>query len=183
MIAISNSSIINPGPSPSVNDATNSESLNIYYQNVQGLIPFTDLNKPYPNLDQTKLLELQSYMYQNRPDVIILNETWLKCTILDDEIFPSSEYKICRCDRTEFSHPPDPNDCLKFRRNSGGVLIAIRSALQSSSNYIVLKCKAEILAIELILKVISTCYRVATLGTDNCREITATLAKLLRKKT
>ena len=62
LIAISNSCIINPGPCPSVNDATNSESLNIFYQNVQALIPFTDLNKPHPNLDQTKLLELQSYV-------------------------------------------------------------------------------------------------------------------------
>ena len=63
LIAISNSSIINPGPYLSVNDATNGELLNIYYQNVQGLIPFSDPNKTHPNLDQTKLLELQSYMF------------------------------------------------------------------------------------------------------------------------
>ena len=139
------------------------------------------------NIQCAELLVRPLYMYQNRPDVIILNEMWLKCTMLDDEIFPSSEYKIYRCDRTEFSHPPDPNDRLKFRRNGGGVLIAIRYALQISSNYIDIKCKAEILAIELVLKdgskvVISTCYRVGTLGTDNCREITAASTKLLRKK-
>ena len=169
MIAIYNSSIKNPGPQSSKNHSTTSRTLKVYYQNVQGLIPFTELNKKHPNLDQTKLLELQSYVYENCPDVIVLNETWLKDTILDEEIFSNTEYKIYRCDRTEFSHPPEPTNRLKFRRNGGGVLIAISSSLQISSNHIELKCKAEFLAIELIMDdgckvVISTCYRVGTLG-------------------
>ena len=66
-------------------------------------------------------------------------------------------------------------------------MIAIRSSLQISSNCIDLKCKAEILAIELKLNdgskvVISTCYRVGTLGSENCHQITTALTKLLRKK-
>ena len=151
------------------------------------MIAFTELNKKHPNLDQTKILELQSYVYKHHPDVIVLNETWLKSTILDNEIFPNTEYKIYRCDRTESSHPPDPDDRLKFTRNGGGVLIAIRSSLQISSNCIDLKCNAEILAIELKLNdgskvVISTCYRVGTLGSENCHQITTALTKLLRKK-
>ena len=187
MVAIVNRSIKNPGPLYPDNNSTESEKLNVYYQNVQGLIPFTELNKKHPNLDQTKILELQSYIYKHHPDVIVLNETWLKSTILDNEIFPNTEYKIYRCDRTESSHPPDPDDRLKFRRNGGGVLITIRSSLQISSNCIDLKCKAEILAIELKLNdgskvVISTCYRVGTLGSENCHQITTALTKLLRKK-
>ena len=187
IIAIYNSSIKNPGPQSSENHSTTSRTLKVYYQNVQGLIPFTELNKKHPNLDQTKLLELQSYVYENCPDVIVLNETWLKDTILDEEIFSNTEYKIYRCDRTEFSHPPEPTNRLKFRRNGGGVLIAISSSLQISSNHIELKCKAEFLAIELIMDdgckvVISTCYRVGTLGAENYHQVTSALGKLLRKK-
>ena len=117
----------------------------------------------------------------------MLKETWLKNTILDEEILPSSQYKIFRCDRTEDSHPPDLNHPLKFRRNGGGVLIAISCSLKLSSNIINLKCKAEMLAIELILGdgskiVISTCYSVGTLGISNYHEIVNALQMLLRKK-
>ena len=187
MIAISNSSIKNPGSQSSENHSTTIGTLKVYYQNVQGLIPFTKLNKMHPNLDQAKILELQLYIYENRPDVMVLNETWLKDTILDEEMFPNSEYKIDRCDRTEFSHPPDPNNRLKFRRNGGGVLIAISSALQISSNHIELNCKAKFLAIKLIMDdgckvIISTCYGVGTLGTENYHQVTSALGKLLRKK-
>ena len=39
LIAITNSSLINPGP------VSHTTGLNILYQNVQGLVPFTELNK------------------------------------------------------------------------------------------------------------------------------------------
>ena len=111
----------------------------------------------------------------------------LKSTIHDEEILSSNSYKIFRCDRTIFTHPPDLNNPLKFRKNGGGVLIAINSSLQLSSKEISLKCKAEMLAVELMLNdnskiVISTCYRVGTLGIPNFQEITRTLDILLRKK-
>ena len=158
-----------------------------YTKYVQGLIPFSQLSKKYPNVDNTKISELHAYIYDKKPDVIVLNETWLKNTILDDEILHSNLYKMFRCDRTEESHPPDVNDPNKFRRNGGGVLIAISYSLRVSSNNINLKCKAEMLAIEIILDdgskiVISTCYRMGTLGTSNYNEIANVLQKLLRKK-
>ena len=119
--------------------------------------------------------------------LIVRNETWLKSSILDEEIFPINDYKVFRCDRSELNHPSDPNNPNKFRKNGDGVLIAISSILQVSSNSINLKCKAEMLAVELILEdgskiVISTCYRVGTLGIQNCNEIVLALNKLLRKK-
>ena len=185
LITIINCSLINPGPGLQVEPKTT--SINIFYQNVQGLIPFTELNKKHPRLDNTKISELQAYIHDKQPDIIVLNETWLKNTILDQEILPSSQYKIFRCDRTEDSHPPDKNNPLKYRRNGGGVLIAISCSLKVSSNIIDLKCKAEMIAIELVLDdgskiVISTCYRVGTLGTSNYQEIVNALQKLLRKK-
>ena len=87
----------------------------------------------------------------------------------------------------EDSHPLDLDNPQKFRRNGSGVLIAINHSLKVSSAIINLKCLAEMLAVEIVLDngskvVISTCYRVDTLGIANHREIINTLQKLLRKK-
>ena len=172
---------INPGPDTPI------KGLSIFYQNVQGLIPFTDLNKNHPNLDNTKISEIHAFIYDKRPDIIIFNETWLKNTILDQEILPSDQYKIFRRDRSNDSHPQDLDNPQKFRRNGGGVLIAINCSLKVSSSVINLKCSAEMLAVENVLGdgskiVMSTCYRVGTLGATNYHEIINTLQKLLRKK-
>ena len=55
------------------------------------------------------------------------------------------------------------------------------------SKTIVTNCAAELLALELTLPskakiIVTTCYRVGTLGTHNCNEILSTLGKLSRKK-
>ena len=125
----------------------------------------------------TLLLEFQSYTYNNhKPDIIILNETWLKPSIKDNEILDSSIYTIFRKDRSIKSHPPDSNDPNKFKRNGGGVLIAVRNELNFKPKIIDSKCHAEILSVELITPsknkiCISTCYRVGTLGPSNHSEI------------
>ena len=161
--------------------------MSVYYQNVQGLIPFSQLNDPNPMLDQTKIMEIHACIYEQEPDIIILNETWLKPSIEDNEIIPSNLYKIFRCDRSATSHPIDPDDPKRYRRNGGGVLIAIKLSLILSSNIISIKHKAEFLAIELILEdkfkvIIATCYRVGTLGMENYRNIADIISLLLRKK-
>ena len=86
LVSISNSSPKNPGPT--INASNKAHGLSIFYQNVQGLIPFTELNKKHPNLDNTKLAELHAYVYEKQPDIIVLNETWLKSTISDEELLP-----------------------------------------------------------------------------------------------
>ena len=100
MIACINCSLYNPGPPAQFANISNtsstniiSDKLSIYYQNVQGLIPFTELNKSHPNLDSTKLCELHAYIYDMCPEIVVLNETWLKNSILDGEILPSDRYK------------------------------------------------------------------------------------------
>ena len=138
-------------------------------------------------LDQTKIMEIHACIYEQEPDIIILNETWLKSTINDNEVIPSNLYKIYRCDRSTTSHPVDPDDPKKFRRNGGGVLIAIKLSLILSSNVINVKYKSEFIAIELILEdkskiIIATCYRVGTLGMENFRNISDIIKLLLRKK-
>ena len=97
LIVISNTSILNPGPTNTVS---------VFYQNIQGLIPFSNLADNCSNLDMTKVAELQCSINLNKPDIIILNETWLKGSILDTEIFSTETYKVFRLDRSKSTHPP-----------------------------------------------------------------------------
>ena len=192
MIAYINCSLYIPGPNTQTANHSGTSSTNILgdklnvYQNVQGLIPFTEVKKSHLSFDNTKLCELHPYIYDKCPDIIILNETWFKTSILDDEILPSNKYKIFRWDRTHFFHPSDPNP-LKFKRNFGSVLIAVSCSFQLLSYQISLNCKAKLLAVEIVLNdaykvVITMCYRVGTLGINNCHEICNVITKLLRKK-
>ena len=185
--------ISNPGPKP--NSGTNlhhienkdkNKNISVFYQNVQGLIPFSNLTDQHPCLDNNKIYELLAYISSNSPDIIILNETWLKPTVLSSEILPC-EYNVFRLDRSQYTHPIDPLNPNKFRRNGGGVLIAVHNELSIQSKVISLKCAAELLAVELTLCdgskiILTTCYGVGTLGTPNCNEIIQTLSKLSRKK-
>ena len=178
LVTIVNPNLLNPGPV---------KSLSVYYQNVQGLIPISNLSDEHPSLNTTKIFEIHSYVYQNHPDIIIMNETWLKPSINDNEILNPNKYKVFRCDRSIKSHPPDPTNPKRFRRNGGGVLIGINSKLMITTNKIKLKCQAELLAVELVLEdgtksIVCTCYRVGTLGSQNSLEIVSAIRTLMRKK-
>ena len=178
LITVINPGIVNPGPN---------NNLKVYFQNVQGLIPFGELKNDHPMLDTTKCFELLSYLKNSKIDIAILNETWLKKSILDNEVLPASQFKIFRCDRSKRTHPADPNNATKFRRNGGGVLIAVRTDLQITSKEIKLGGGAEISAVEFtnptgMKFIICTCYRVGTLGVDNCNSIISSLQKLVRRR-
>ena len=178
MIAISNPSLLNPGPN----------TLSVMYHNVQGLIPFSELGQPHSKLDLNKLLELQAHVFNSNPDIIVMNETWLRSTILDSEIFPASAYKIFRKDRSKWSHPPAPTNPSRFRKFGGGVLIAVKANLDIVSKEIKLPSGSEMLAVELTLSsgektVICTCYRVGTLGEPNHNRIVSNLRSILHKRT
>ncbi|MCP4460129.1 MAG: hypothetical protein GY816_19210 [Cytophagales bacterium] len=56
-------------------------------------------------LDAGKLLELQSKIYNDKPHIVILTETWLSKEHLDNEILPDGIYKVYRRDRSKRSHP------------------------------------------------------------------------------
>ena len=105
LIGIVNPGMLNPGPG----------LLKICYQNVQGLIPIKDLTLKQPSLNITKICELNAYININRPDVIMLNETWLKKSVNDHEIIKDKKFSIFRNDRTQASHPSDPNNSKKFK--------------------------------------------------------------------
>ena len=159
LIAIINPSLLNPGPFKT----KNLTSYSLYYQNLQGLIPFSQLSEEHPTLHTSKIHELNLYLFEKSPDIVVLNETWLKKSISDNEIMPTDIYKIFRLDRSTTTHPPDPVDPKKFRRNGGGVLIGIKHNIDIVSTQIKIKCKAEILSIELTDKtgcktILSTLY-------------------------
>ena len=189
LITVINPGILNPGPDNSLNTAhlERNNALTIHYQNVQGLIPFGCLSDKNPLLDFNKIYELQTHVDAHKPDIIILNETWLKDTINDNEILSCEHYKIFRCDRTTDTHLPNPDDPKKFRKNGGGVFIAVKANLSINVHRINLKCKAEFLAVELTMNdsskvIVATCYRVGTLGISNQSEICNVIRKLLMKK-
>ena len=67
----------------------------------------------------------------------------------DNEIFLSQFYKLFRLDRTRETHPLGVNDPSKYRANGGGVLIAVKTDLDVQSKHIKLKCRAELLSVEI----------------------------------
>ena len=179
LIVICNPSIINPGPAQ--------KNISVLFQNVRGLISPTELGKPNPLLINNKLCEFKSYMFDKKPDIVILNETWTCKNINDNEIFPNQAYKIFRQDRSQNTHPFDPSDPKKFWKNGGGVIIAVKSDLDCESTLIKIKCKAEILSVEIGLGsgkciCLSTLYRVGTLGAENHMAIDSYLRTIAKRK-
>ena len=176
LIAISNPSMLNPGPN----------HLSVYYQNVQGLIPFSQLNSKQPHLDKSKIFELNAHIEDTRPDVILLTETWLKNSVLDREVIQNSDYEVFRNDRSKVSHPPDDNNPKKYRKNGGGVLIAIRSDIQAEIKRLPVRKGSEMAAIEVNTGenkyIFCVVYRVGTLGTENHESITSTIKSFYSSK-
>jgi endonuclease/exonuclease/phosphatase family metal-dependent hydrolase len=169
--------MLNPGPN----------SMSFLYQNVRGLIPFSHLRFEHPTLDCNKVLELQAFAAIEKPDIIALNETWLKPSILDNEIFPGNQYKLFRADRSKKTHPPDPLVSSKFRENGGGVLLGIRADLDVTSKIVKVPKGIEMVAVELTYSngekaIVCTCYRVGTLGLENCEKIIGFLRIFLSKR-
>ena len=182
LIVISNVSLINPGPVSSIS------GLSVHYQNVQGFVNFSTLGCQDPSLNLTKVIEFQSHISITKPDVIILNETWLKPSIRNIEILPFSDYKIFRLDRSIESHPLDPTNPRKFKRNGGGVLIAIKSSLDLKPTLMKSKsCTAEMLSVTLSIGkrkriCLSTVYRVGTLGDANFQTVKSHLNNIAKTR-
>ena len=180
LIIISNCLLLNPGPN-------GTDSIKVFYQIIHGLLTFSSLGQENPTLNITKLIELQAYIKNFHPDILVLNETWLKSPILDTEIFPDKNYTVYRLDRNSNTHPPCPNNTKKFRKNGGGVLIAVSNNLDMTPKLVKIDTRAEILSITLKLKgnkkiCITTCYRVGTLGDTNYEEITKHIEQISGNK-
>ena len=132
-------------------------------------------------------MEFQAFVFENAPDLIILNETWLKPSISSSEILPGKSYKIFRIDRSTETHPPDLDNPKKFKKSGGGVLIAVKSSLNLCPKLINSSWKAEIASVEIILPdkkkmTLSTLYRVGTLGALNAKEVETHLSEIFRSR-
>ena len=162
MITIVNPSVKNPGP----------KQISVLYSNIQGLINTRDLASDQPPLNMTKIHEIGGYLISHKPDIVILNETWLKKVIRSNSVLPKI-YKSNRLDRSSETHPYDPKNPKKFRKNGGGVAIAYRRDINLEAvKFIKCNVKAEILTLNFKLDTgktfsISTFYRVNNLGVEN----------------
>ena len=166
LIGIVNPSMLNPGPN----------SLKICYQNVQGLIPIKDLTLKQPSLNVTKIYELNRYINNNKPGIIMLNETWLKKFADNNEVIKDRNFTIYRNDKTQVSHPSYPNNPNKFRKLGGGVMIAIRSNIQADIKRLSVRKGAEIVVTIDNKKLVScTVYRVGNLDEPNHASIINTI--------
>ena len=177
LVVICNPSILNPGPN---------NQLKVMYQNVRGFVPFSGLGKSIMPLNNDKILEFQSKVFEDKPDVIVLTETWLSKEHFNSEILPDALYKIYRKDRSKRSHPPDPNNHKKFREKGGGVLVAIKADIDLEFDKVNVSSKAEMMSVNLksqsINYCISVCYRVGTLGIENFNEIEQHLKNVVSQK-
>ena len=123
----------------------NMESLFVTITNTNVPITVGVVYRPPSGLIKNFLNEWESILKQlpeknviimsHAPDIVILNETWLKESINDNEILPSNLYTIFRCDRSLESHPIDKDNPKKFRRNGGGVLIAINNTNSLAASF------------------------------------------------
>ena len=186
LITIINPGLLNPGP-PRANQSVQTRPLKILYNNVQGFVNPRDLKSESPPLNATKIYEFQSYIYKHKPDIIVVNESWIKKAILDEEILPKS-FNFIRADRSGKTHPWDPTQPKKFRRYGGGIFIAFRKDIDLEGTEVkLIKVKAEILTVNFKLPTgkrfsLSTFYRVGTLGIENFDLIKNYLKTLACKK-
>ena len=127
---------------PSIDD--NISKLSVYFQNAKGLIPFSELGKAHPMSNTNKVSEFQSYLFDKKPNVVILNKTCLSKNINNNAIFPAQTYKMFRLDRINKIYPQDIDDPDRYNVNGGD--------LNCATNLIKVKCKAEILSVEIGLR-------------------------------
>ena len=150
LIVLTNPCILNPGPQ--------APNIKVSYCNAQGLIMMSSMRGRQPIFQTNKLLDFQSYIHLNKPDLVILNETWLNEYINTSEIVGEEYYKAFRKDRTA-------QDKEKYGKvGGGGVLILCRQDLEINITEIKKPTRLPIISVELKFRdmsklCVSTYYR------------------------
>ena len=70
LIVLVTPSIVNPGP-------TKQSDLKVGYCNAQGFILMSSMKGQMPIFQTNKIMDVQSYVYTNELDIVIINESWL----------------------------------------------------------------------------------------------------------
>ena len=79
--------------------------MSIVYNNGQGFINIKDLKLNSPPLNKTKVHEMKEYIFDKKPDIIFLNETWLKKTNKHKQAIPEN-YEVEFLSNLLFKLPP-----------------------------------------------------------------------------
>ena len=107
LIVITTPSIVNPGPQL--------PNIKVSYCNAQGFILSSSMRGSQPIFQTRKLLDFQSFLHLDKPDIAIVNETWLNEHINSNEIVNEQYYKCFRMDRSS-------EDKEKYNKVGGGGL-------------------------------------------------------------
>ena len=93
-----------------------------------------------------KLLDFQSFLHVEKPDIVVINETWLNEHINSKEIVDDQYYKCFRSDRSA-------EDKQKYGKKGGsGVIILCRQDLDISTRLVNIESNLPILSIEIKFK-------------------------------
>lgn len=123
LIVIVTPSIVNPGPGPPNPNKRGPTELSVAYCNMQGVILMASMRSKQPIFQTNKLLDFQNFVYMNRPDIVIINESWLNEHIHSNEVIDENIYKCFRQDRTQA-------DKDKYNKTGGGgVFILVKQDL------------------------------------------------------
>jgi hypothetical protein len=134
LIVIVTPSIVNPGPIPPLTNARSPCELKVAYCNMQGIIMMSSIKGCQPIFQTHKLLDFQNYLHMKKPDIVIINESWLNEHVHDNEIVSESYYKTFRRDRTA-------DDKLKFgKKGGGGVFFLVKQGLNIESKLVSINC-------------------------------------------
>ena len=151
LIVITNPCIVNPGPQSVSN-------IKVSYCNAQGFILMSSMKGNQPIFQTRKLLDFQSFLHFKKPDIVLINETWLNEHINSNEIVGEEYYKTFRVDRTD-------EDKRKYGKvGGGGVLILCRQDIDVMIKAVKIQTHLPIVSVEMKFKdnskvCLSTFYR------------------------
>ena len=154
LIVLTTPSIVNPGPY----HTSNPTNLKVVYCNAQGFIMMSSIRGNQPILQTNKLLDFQSFIHTEKPDIVIVNETWLNEHINSNELVNEQYYRCFRSDRST-------EDKQKYcKKGGGGVIILSRQDIDITTRNINIQCTLPIVSIEIKFKdnskiCLSTFYR------------------------
>ena len=143
LIVLTTPSIVNPGPS---NPFIIHSDIRVAYCNAQGFIMMSSMRGNQPIFQTNKLLDFQSFLHVEKPDIVVINETWLNEHINSNEIVDEQYYKCFRSDRSA-------EDKQKYGKKGGsGVIILCRQDLDISTRLVNIESNLPILSIEIKFK-------------------------------
>ena len=174
LIIIATPSIVNPGPAQN--------SLSVAYCNAQGFILMNSIGGSQPIFQTNKLLDFQNFVFSEKPDVVIVNESWLNCHINSNEIIEEKYYKMFRFDRQE-------NDKKRYKKKGGGgVFILVKQDLDIKTKLACVRNPHSLPIVSVEIKfsdsskvVLSTFYRYGYSGKETLEATECYYKEICRK--